>query len=392
MKKFFLFSLFSCLSLPLFSNNLSDISFQADKLKDYNKLVGYDLDCQIWKETRENVVSGQPSLLVHGFGASPVTMIEWTKVAGPNKIPGDIVTFRFADATDTNTPDFSQLNLGQKSDMLSLLVAFKAMKDTTGNGGWNTYGQSRGAATIVNTLAILNKPVNTWHHTLQKSQITDEERVALLESIKKGVVVLETPLVTTASGIHGNGKLVINRYVDLPDKMTSLLCSLGNNIVFPIISRGNYVPWGEQALSSVDALPNELKVLLHFQHNDQDVSNQYDALFTKKMLDRLGKNNVWASYGDDGKKELDDETWQALQEAVQQGTVKRLLNRKVRAHNAGSETLLKKGVISALYKEHGGAYLNDEKHLKLGQEIIEASCVDPNNVENHFKNLSQKIM
>ena len=268
-----------------------------------------------------------------------------------------------------------------------MLVAFKAMKDATGDCGWNTVGQSRGATTITNALAVLNQPVDTWHDTFKESCITEDERLVLLESIKKGVVVIETPAITTASGIHGNGTLFIKRYVNVPDTITSLLCDFANNVVLPIVSRGNYAPDGEQALFSVDELPEGLKVLLHFQDNDKDVSNKYDQLFSEKMIKRLGRNNVWIVLGNDGGKELDDATWKALEEAKKQGVIKRLVNRKVRAHNSGSHTLLKKGVINALYKQHGGAYVNDEDYLARGERILQSShmmCHD--DLEKYFKN------
>lgn len=116
MKKLvLLILLLSCYQLSLLANqaSFSDTFSQLNK-QEYNDLVGHDLDLKVWKDTRENVTPGLPSLFVHGFGASPTTMVEWTMVAGPDKIPGDVVTFRFFDATDTNTPDFSHFNLGQK--------------------------------------------------------------------------------------------------------------------------------------------------------------------------------------------------------------------------------------------------------------------------------------
>lgn len=165
------------------------------------------------------------------------------------------------------------------------------------------------------------------------------------------------------------------------------MCSFANSVLLPIVSRGNYVPWGEQALSSVDGLPDGLKVLLHFQNNDKDVSNDYDALFTEKMINRLRKDNVWAVLGNDGGNLLDDATWQALEEAHEQGIVKRLLNREVRAHNAGPRTLLKKGVISAFYKKHGGAYVNDIQHLSEGEKILQVShMAGCDNVKKYFEN------
>lgn len=353
----------------------------------YNNLVNYNLDFHITEEKRDNVVVGIPTLFVHGFGTTPKGMLEWVRTSGPNKIPGEVITFRFADAADDNNiPNFAQLSLGQKKDMLSLLVAFKAMKDFYGDSGWNTYGQSRGAATIVNTLALLNQPVDTWHYILKKSGITEKERLSLLECVKKGVIVLETPMVTTAAGIHGNGKLVINRYINLLDMVSSAACSFLNTIGLPLYSRGEYVPWGEQALSGVDMLPIGLKVLVHYQKNDKDVGNGHDQLFAKKLIQRLGKDKVFVVLGNDGGKELDDQTWNALEIAKKEGAVNRFANRAIRAHNAGPETLLRKGVVNAFYHMHGGPYLNNQDILMQGQRILKKSSLDDSkNFAHHFQ-------
>ncbi len=388
MKKSLLIVLLVYLPLSLLAEACQlDDHFQQNK-DTYNDLVGYNLDLRVQQETRENVVVGLPTLSAHGFGASPTTMVEWLRTAGPYKIPGDVATFRFADAADdSRTPDFAHFNLGQKKDMCSQLVAFKAMQNGSENSGFNTHGQSRGAATVLNALAVLNEPVDTWHDVLKKTQITEEERCIILESVKKGIVVIETPLLTTASGIQGNGKLVIKKQtnIDLPDIIMLPLAGLFNHVGFPMRSYGNYSPWGEQALSSVDRLPQGLRVLVHFQHNDKDVSNDYDQIFVEKLIQRLGKDNVWVVLGNDGGKKLDDETWKALEKVKEDGVVSKLSNPNVRAHNAGPETLLKKGVISALYKQHGGAYVNDEDHLTCGEKILERSHLCSENIAEYFK-------
>ena len=389
MKKSLLIVLLAYLPLSLLAqaSRLED-HFQQNK-EHYNALVGYNFDLQVHQELRENVVAGLPTLSAHGFGASPTTtMVEWLRIAGPYKIPGDVATFRFADAADdSRMPDFAHFNLGQKKDMCSQLVAFKAMQNVSENFGFNTHGQSRGAAAVLNALAVLDEPVDSWHDVLKKAQITEEERCAILESVKKGIVVIETPLLTTASGIQGNGKLVIKKHtnIDLPDIIMSPLAGFFNHVGFPMRSYGNYSPWGEQALHSVDRLPKGLRVLVHFQHNDQDVSNDYDQVFSEKLIQRLGKENVWIVLGNDGGKQIDDVTWQALEKAKKDGMVSKLSNPKVRAHNAGPETLLKKGVISALYKQHGGSYVDDEDHLAHGEGILELSRMGSENLTEYFK-------
>jgi hypothetical protein len=376
------------LGLQLFL--LADLpDFSKNDLQRYNDLVGYNLDLRVWRDSRENIIPGRPSLFVHGFGSSPITMNSWLRVTGPDRIPGDIVTFRFYDATDINQPNLSLMSLGQKTDILSLLVACKAMRDVTGDLGWNVIGPSRGGAAIINTLAVLNQPVDTWDPTFKKSHITEKERLALLECIKKGVEVIETPLSKTASGVRGHSRRWVEKTIGqpVPDILVSPIFYLANYVVLPLISRGKYLPWGKQALDSVNHLPNGLNVLLHFQKNDHDVGNAYDAELVEKMTKRLGKENVWAVLSNDGGKELDDVTWQALENAHAQGAVKRLLNRKIRAHNAGVFTLLQRGVISAFYKVHGGAYVNDQKSLDEGDKILKAShMVNYDNIKKHCEN------
>jgi hypothetical protein len=393
MNKKLLLVLAVCMQLPLLADLQSALDdFLYKNKEQYNDVVGYDLDFRVWKETRKNVKPGRPTLSFHGFGASPTTAMEWVRTAGPDKIPGDVVTLRFADAAnDATMPDFRHINLGQKEDMLSAFMGFKCMQAVSPQLGWNTAGQSRGAAAPINALAVLNQPVDTWHPTLQESGISEQERLDILESIKKGVVILETPLVTTASGIQGNGALWIKKhtkkYVNLPERAIAGMCTAAHYLGFPVwsLGNGNYSPWEEQALASVDHLPLGLKVLALFEQDDLDVGNKYDLIFSQRLINRLGKENVWIVLGNDGQKELDDVTWDALQKAKESGVVSRLGNRTIRAHNAGSETLLKKGIISALYKKHGGAYVDDEEHLERGNRILDLARGGSGNLAKYFE-------
>lgn len=370
-------------------NEWRDEFNNLDKQK-YNDVVQYDLDLRLWEDDRERTIHNNVSLLVHGFGASPTTMLEYARVKGPHSIPGDKVTFRFKDSLDDSLFFIVRSSFGQIEDIKSLLTTVKAVYDccwVKNKIGCNLFGQSRGAATITNMLAVLNTSINEWNDGFVNLKIffSDEDRKHMIQMIKKGVVVLDTPLLAMQMGIKAH----------VNDILGDIFCevSLTNFIhdyIFPFLTRGNYSSSGIQVLSSVQNIPEGLKILVSFQNNDVVVGNGHDKEFSEKLSTRLDAQNVWIILGDDEGKQFDDETWDMLQVADKEEKLQKrwvvggLPYRCIPAHNAGFITLLQSGVLNAFFKKHNCSYYEDNAKLEYGADVLKRShCVT--DFEEYFK-------
>jgi hypothetical protein len=372
---------------------------KLDKKK-YNDVVGYNLDLRLWKDSRNNIVHNNVSLLAHGWGANPTTMIDYARLKGPHAIPGDKVTFRFKDAFTNYDPLFVlDSSFGQIEDIESLLVAMIAMHDccwVKHRVGCNLFGQSRGAAAIVNTLAVLNTKIDEWNVVFDeiKKILTDEDRNQIINMIKKGVVVLDTPMVTVQAGTHAH---VIEWLQDTVfEGWISEVSSLFHDYILPTFT--GYSAEGMQALTSVKNMPNDLKLLVHFQNNDAAVGNTLDQQFSQILSRHVGEQNIWIVLGDDRNTEFDDETWQMLQEADNKSKIQHkwwlcggLASRAVTAHNAGFITLLQSGILNAFFKKHNCSYCEGHAKLTHALKILEkAHCVQ--NFDEHFKNYNMSYV
>lgn len=366
--------------------------FNALDKQKYNDVVNYDLDLRLWQDDRNNVVHNNVSLLAHGWGANPTTMIDYARLEGsPHSIPGDKVTFNFSDAYSNYDLFILNSNFGQAEDVKSLLAAMIVMYDSCWAQhkiGCNLFGQSRGAAAIANTLAVLNTKLDEWNEAFTgiKNNLTDESRDQIIAMLKKGVVVLDTPMVTVQEGTHAHVHAWLKGMV-----FEKLVSNIIHDYILPICT--DYSPEGMQALTSVQNMPNDLKLLVHFQNNDAAVGNALDKEFAKILVNHLGENNVWIVLGDDKDAQFDDETWQMLQNADNDWKIQPklwlcgsgLVGRAVTAHNAGFIALLQSGVLNAFFKNNDCSYYEGHGKLDDALEILEkAHCVK--NFDEHFKN------
>ncbi|HEX4068547.1 MAG TPA: hypothetical protein VHX42_00455 [Candidatus Babeliales bacterium] len=372
--------------------NWRDQLDRLDKQK-YNDIVHYDLDLYLWKDQRNNIVHKNVSLLAHGWGASPTTMIDYARLEGPHSIPGDKVTFRFTDAFTHFDLFVLESSFGQVEDIKSLLVSMMAVHDgcwVNHKIGCNLFGQSRGAAAIANTLAVLNTKIDEWDDAFAviKKILTDEDRNQIIKMIKKGVVVLDTPMVNVQLGTHSHVADYLQGTVF--ESWISDISSLIHDNILPMFT--NYSPEGMQGLTSVKKMPQGVKLLVHFQNNDAAVSNTLDKEFTKILINHLGEQNVWIVLGDDSGKEFDDETWQILQDADNKWKIQPklwlcggLTSRSVSAHNAGFIALLQSGVLNAFFKNNNCSYYEGHGKLNDALKILEKGhCIK--DLDEHFKN------
>jgi len=374
-------------------SNFQSFTQCKDNLLDQGFLE-YDLELRLWPDNRPNVINNIPSLLCHGFGASATTMTEYARVNSPDRIPGDVFTFCFKDKPNNSGTFVFHSSFGQAGDVKSCLMALRVVYECcyiNSNNisiiGCNLFGQSRGAGTIVNVLSVLNTDTNYWDFALDDiKQLFDQDmRNNILCMIKKGVVVLDAPMVSVKAGFDAHVHEIFRGLF-----FEKIISCIGHDYILPLITWGKYSPSGMQALTSVDNLPKGLKVLVSYQKNDAAVGNLYDKVFAEKLIKQLSHKNVWVILASDGDKNFNKETWKILQQADQEGKIHRrwfigLPYCAIPAHNAGFITLLCSGILNAFFKKHNGSYFNNKKQLDCADNILnEVQKELESSAENYF--------
>ena len=159
--------------------------------------------------------------------------------------------------------------------MLPALYVIKWAKDSLGLDSVDLFGYSRGGATILNAIAILNDKTGEYDDELTRIGIDQQERRAILKMIQRGCIVLNCPL--TDANVSA-----AFRFKNFAPKALQAFAKVGC-----------YQPKGMQALASAQQLGKlKLKFLIHFQHHDTIVSNENEA----NLYHRLAYYNPRTTY------------------------------------------------------------------------------------------------
>jgi hypothetical protein len=249
--------------------------------KDQRKLFHYNLHIEHIIDTSSTIEvnHARPTIYFHGWGDtknSAKLLKAFTDV-----LPGDLITFHFHDR-GIIFPKLRHANLGQLPDVLSGIYVIKWAIDSLPITGVDLYGYSRGGATILNLIGVLNDDTGTYDADLAKLGIDAAERTRLLEFIQRGCIVLDCPLTDMNSAIEARMK-----------KMTS-------HAIKALARVTKYQPDGLQGLSSAMKFEGlKLNILLHFQHHDTIVSNRNEAELYKRLY-AINPTTTYVVLGNDG--------------------------------------------------------------------------------------------
>ncbi len=214
----------------------------------------------------------RPTLYLHGWadtGRSALLLKALCDV-----LPGDVITFDFRDR-GVVIPKLRHSNLGQLPDVLPALYTLKWAKDTLNLDEIDLFGYSRGAAVVLNMLAVLNDKTGKYDNDLARLQIYAKERSELLAMIQRGCITLNCPL--TNANVSANF-----RFKEFAPNVLKL---------FSKVAR--YKIDGIQAIESAEQLAGlKLNILMHFQYHDTIVSNANEA----ELYARLAKHNPETTY------------------------------------------------------------------------------------------------
>lgn len=264
--------------LPTWRKGIEPTAAQKKEMRrlfHFNPSIEHVID-----ENPEHVINHKrPTIYFHGWGDTK-NSAKLLKAYG-DVLPGDLITFHFHDR-GVILPKLRHANLGQLPDVLTALYVLNWTKNIINPEALDLYGYSRGGATILNLIAVLNDPAGTYEQELDSIGISDQDRTELLELIQNGTIVLDCPLTNMNVSIEERMKRFTPHSIAALTKLTK------------------YQEHGLQGLSSAlqfDGL--RLRTLLHFQCNDRIVSNRNEAELYERLY-RLNPKHTYLLLGSDG--------------------------------------------------------------------------------------------
>lgn len=223
-------------------------------------------------------------IIFHGMGAD----YRFAKVIQDISMLSDqFIGFNFTDheiMKQLNEPE--NTIYGTPRDLLPAVYVLKKTIVDEGKENVNLYGYSMGGAVLVNTLVALH--TNKYDSYLQKINVSQEDKVKILEVLRKGYVLLDTPLKSMREVVEKRGA---NRWTN------------------PIAAR-----FAENDMEPIDSLKDlegiGLHFFVHFQKNDEYFSNRDDALYID-LLKAHNKNGsvIVTSNGDEGHSQPHHSLW-----------------------------------------------------------------------------------
>lgn len=285
---------------------VSNIIFISDRslhgAEEATRVLGYDPHISLIRETDETVINtGRKTVYFHGFGGNSSVAAGIKHLYGAERLPGDVVTFDFADAVTTAGMDTTKSSLGQWPDMKTALYVLKTLHDS-GETAVGITAHSRGGATAVNTVAALVDETTKYDENLAEIGIDGAKRKAMLKMLQRGQIVLECPLVHVRSVIKHQvetsraGSWLTRMF---GDSLSSSSASTADYCASAVVRK--YRPWNEQAIESAEKWNNiRIPTIVHFQENDEVLGNRNDHEFYEKLSASNGVDHTERHVGADG--------------------------------------------------------------------------------------------
>lgn len=267
-------------------------TFTPEELLEAQRILGYDPKIQIIPETRQAIIpsqSGTKTIYCHGLGGSGQKAAQ-RKQFYPSFAPGDLIVFNFPEVIDSGYNP-SHASIGQWPDIKVLLHILNLMRGR-GETAIGIRGFSRGGAVVINSIAILQDDKNLYDKQLGDMGIDQGKRLAIINMIKNGHLVIECPITTVPAAIQ---QIIETKAAEIsldPDACTcyaSCLNFLGggccaeclNCTVVPLVVAKEYNPFGECALDLSKKWNGfETPTLLRYVGQDDVVGDKHeDALF-----------------------------------------------------------------------------------------------------------------
>lgn len=218
--------------------------------------------------------SSRTMILFHGYGAN-YKIAEYLKQL--DCIDATLVSFNFPDHDlQERNYDPHKATFGTINEILPALYVLKKYVIDQHKESIDLYGFSAGGGVVINLIAILNS--SRYDSELKQIGITDKEKNQLLKAIQNGIVILDVPL----------------------KSIEEIISLRGPSVEFEILAR-NY---RNNHLRPIDSLENlqglSLDIILHFQEDDEILSNRDDAIYIERLKKANKLGNTSVIIGNDG--------------------------------------------------------------------------------------------
>jgi hypothetical protein len=214
----------------------------------------FDYDLHI---SRIEGTNGRVMICFHGYG-------DGYEIGAALKsfgcVKSTLISFNFPDyRLHERVYDYRKATFGTIRELLPPLYVMKQVVIDGGIDKIDLYGFSAGGGALVNTIGVLN--TSTYDADLEKIGIKAAEKKVLLNAIQKGVVLLDVPLKSIEEVMEFRG----------PSKEFEVLAQ-------------NYRANDLRPIDSLKRLEGlSLNILLHFQEDDEILSNRDDLLYIQRL-------------------------------------------------------------------------------------------------------------
>lgn len=237
--------------------------FNKYDMKPSIKKLGYDPAIRLHCKPRTKPLADTVTVYAHGWGDSQKTIDYLHRNAA--FLPDTIVGFDFVDANfGAFLPSYKKSNFCQSGDIAPLVMVL-AMLDNCGLETINLTGHSRGAGTILTTLARLKRYAR-YRRFFQKLGISKPQAARILEKVRRGVIILNCPLIDIDTIIK--------------DKLGWFKMDWATPLVrgcfVPVVTK--YHPSGDSPLKAAWHLcTSGFTILIYTEQQDMIVGNKNDA-------------------------------------------------------------------------------------------------------------------
>lgn len=291
-----LLALLTVVPIPVLGCPIDTFKELTDPKRIIRKL-GYDPEISYISQNSDRFTNSV-TLYLHGFQSNKRFCLR------SNLFQTPAVVFNFLDARHKGKTPLARSSFGQRADMAPALFILNAIVESNLATRINLVGFSRGAATVVNLIAVLNNP-DHYKPLLKFVGIDTPKAQTILALIERGIIVLDCPLKDVRWGImqHVRNYRSTTIWPDNNDNLSiapwysRIWSSIKNSlincfdyccyIVFSYLILPwctFYAPWREHALYMLDYWQGlKLTTIIRYDNNDSFVSNYADQLFYQKI-------------------------------------------------------------------------------------------------------------
>lgn len=269
--------------------------------QDNQKILGYNPQIRFVHNEDQQVQHQRVSLFVHGFGGDGDNI----DIIQENN-PSDFITFNLPDHNFSKSKiNITKTSFGGQNEILPLIYTLNTMNNA-GINAVDLVSFSRGAATTINTLASLIEPSESLEFSLQKLNITADDRKKILSMIHNGTITLWWPLRDFKTLIEEKIDIIIDscspqrlfirmpRFIDIIRSfelfwiwMPVLSKSIIKSFAYYAIPLVTSHKWHERTVTESLGLLNEkdlkFKIMTLLQPNDQVVHNTNEGAYIEAL-------------------------------------------------------------------------------------------------------------